>query len=111
VRPFPTGQGKWQISGNGGLQPKWSRDGTKLYYVESDALMAVPVSTVNGFHPGTPERLFQLNASRIATTTNYDISRNGRVLVPEPVESETGVKPKIHVVVNWFSEFRNKQVR
>ncbi len=36
VQPFPKGDGKRQISHNGGGQPRWSKDGTELFYVEGD---------------------------------------------------------------------------
>ncbi len=32
VVPFGGGQGKWQVSANGGRIPQWSRDGKELYY-------------------------------------------------------------------------------
>ena len=30
--PFGGGQGKWQVSANGGTAPQWSKDGKELYY-------------------------------------------------------------------------------
>jgi Tol biopolymer transport system component len=32
VRSFPPGNGKWQISPDGGAQPMWSSDGKELFY-------------------------------------------------------------------------------
>ena len=43
VRRFPQGADKWQVSFNGGAQPRWSRDGQELFYVEKNALIAVSV--------------------------------------------------------------------
>ncbi len=37
VTPFPTGGAHWQISANGGTQPRWSRDGHTLYFVSGDS--------------------------------------------------------------------------
>ncbi len=34
VVPFSGGQGKWQVSANGGTQPRWSKDGKELYYTD-----------------------------------------------------------------------------
>ena len=36
VRPFPDGAGRWQISSNGGTAPRWSPDGTELFFVEGN---------------------------------------------------------------------------
>ncbi len=52
VRPFPEGEGQWQVSTKGGVQPRWSRDGKELFYVEGYTLMAVEVNTVPIFTTG-----------------------------------------------------------
>ena len=56
VRRFPQGADKWQVSFNGGAQPRWSRDGQELFYVEKNALIAVSVQTRPNFSVGSPER-------------------------------------------------------
>jgi len=33
VRPFPEGPGRWQVSPAGGDWPRWSRDGTELFFL------------------------------------------------------------------------------
>ena len=55
VRPFPAGDGKWTLSTSGGALPRWSRRGDELFYVEGNALMAVPVSTRAGFRASPPK--------------------------------------------------------
>src|SRR5207245_8395319 len=32
VRQLPSGPGKWQISSQGGIQPRWSGDGRELFF-------------------------------------------------------------------------------
>lgn len=32
VRPFPSLDGKWQISADGGQEPVWPRSGKELFY-------------------------------------------------------------------------------
>ena len=58
VRPFPEGDGKWPVSRSGGEDPRWSRDGKELFYVEGDTLVAVAVETTPGFSAGEASRLF-----------------------------------------------------
>ena len=42
VTPFPAGGAHYQVSANGGMQPRWSPDGKTLYFVSVDnELMAV----------------------------------------------------------------------
>jgi Tol biopolymer transport system component len=51
---------RWQISTNGGMQPKWRRDGKEIFYLGMDgALVAVRVSLGALAEIGKPERLFK----------------------------------------------------
>ena len=111
VRPFPEGEGKWLVSINGGAQPRWSRDGEELFYVEEDQFMAVSVSTADGFSLGAPKPLFR---DRWLTSTflkqRYDVSSDGeRFVLREEVEAESGKRPAIRVVENWFAGFQDRE--
>ncbi len=53
VQPFPEGRGKWQVSTNGGNQPRWSKDSKELFYVEGDMLIAVAVRATPSFSSGS----------------------------------------------------------
>lgn len=106
VRSFPNGEGKWRISANGGGGPRWRRDGKELFYTEGNKLMAVAVTTQPGFSPGTPASLFEENTLQ-SFAPQYDVSADGkRFIVRERLVNE---KPlAIHVVHNWFEEFRRR---
>lgn len=109
VRPFPAGGRKWAVSANGAAQLRWRRDGQELFYVEAGTLVAVPVRTEPEFWVGTPTRLFAHAAFTQWIDANYDVSADGqRVLLPERVGAQGGER-RIHVVQNWFAEFRNGQ--
>ena len=108
VREFPGGGAKVLISRNGGTQPRWSRDGKELFYVEGDALIAVPLTTEPAFSAGSPKRLFRHAGLAWGNMSQqYDVSADGaRFLVIEELEPETpGV---IRVVQNWYAEFRDQ---
>jgi Tol biopolymer transport system component len=103
VRPFPSGDGKWLITPDGGSEPSWRRDGGELFYLTPDgALAAVAISTTPTLQAAPPKRLF---ATRMSTLVNTAITRNQyvasadgeRFLVNEPV----GPPPSIVVVLNW----------
>ncbi len=111
VRPFPDGAGRWQVSVSGGGQARWRGDGRELYYVEGDTLMAVSVSTEQGFVLGQPQRLFE-DEDLIAaySAPNYDVSTDGqRFVTVMPVEEEEPSSLKIRVVQNWYEEFRDRE--
>ena len=59
VCPFPEVEGgRWPISTHGGAEPRWSPDGSELFYRAGDRMMAVPVRTQPTFEAGSPEELF-----------------------------------------------------
>ena len=110
VRPFPGGDGKWQVSGNGGTQPRWGKDGKELFYVERDTLMAVAVATTPSFTSGAVTRLFQDAYLLGLDAPRYDVSGDGRRFVlREPVAGTEEKPPSIHIVENWFEEFRGRE--
>ena len=112
VQPFPEGSGRWQVSVNGGTQPRWNPDGSELFYVEgANLLMAVPFQSGDSTASlGRPEPLFQsadLNF-RGVSWPQYDVSADGqRFLTATPVETETSTT--IRVVLNWYEEFRDRE--
>jgi eukaryotic-like serine/threonine-protein kinase len=59
---FPGGGGvKWQVSTNGGANPKWRRDSRELFFLDpADNLMAVDVNaSSDNVQLGTPQALFR----------------------------------------------------
>jgi len=96
VTSFPGQESKWQVSTDGGTDPKWRRDGRELYYTRENMLMAV---TVQGFSPiqlSAPRPLFRM------PTESYEVHFDGRFLMPMPREPTPSVP--LNVVVNWTSE-------
>jgi serine/threonine protein kinase/Tol biopolymer transport system component len=112
VQPFPNGAGKWQVSGNGGDRVRWSSDGSELFYTEGTTLMAVTVSTEQGFTLGQPQVLFESPSFPIGGRS-YDVSADGQRFV---MATSVGVgddgevaPPSIRVVENWYEEFRGRE--
>ncbi len=107
VQPFPEGGSITRISTNGGSQPRWSRDGKEIFYVEGDTLMAVPVNLSSSFSAGKPQRLFDGGGVFRGRGQRYDVAPDGRrFVVAELVEAAP--ESTVHVVLNWFEEFRDR---
>jgi hypothetical protein len=102
-RDFPKGEQKWQISNKGGIAPRWSRNGKEIFYIEQRKLMAVSSADRAAFSPGTPAVLFE---KRALQTGNYDVSADGRRFVTLDRIDERPLL--IHVMTNWFEEFRGR---
>jgi Tol biopolymer transport system component len=108
--PDPNG-GKWQITAQGGVEPKWSRDGRELYYLALDGkLMAVSIKGDRAIEAGTPAPLFQtpltVNRAQLERTRRYDVAPDGRFLIAAPIGTATAAP--VIAVVNWASGLQKK---
>ena len=106
VTPFPGGGARYQVSGNGGTQARWSRDGKQLYFVSGDDDLTV--ATVDGsgsrFEVRDVRPLFRVNLFRGPRVglVSYAIAPDGkRFLINDA--GEAGV-PRVALVTNWTAE-------
>jgi len=96
VQSFPSGGGKWQISTNGGSDPRWRGDGREIFYAFQGKIMAVPLSGGASFEAGVPVALF--DATRRSHGYAPDASGQ-RFFILAPV-GETAPSP-LTVVLDW----------
>ncbi len=92
VVPFPEPNRKWQISTDGGREPRWSRSGDELFYRSGDAMMSVSVQTQDDFIPQKPRLLFGVPSAMGGTFPDYDVLANddGFVMVQMETSEERG---------------------
>ena len=110
VRPFPDGDGRWQISSNGGAAPRWSPDGTELFFVEGRSLLRIGVSTATKFSMDSAAvALFEHPALQglPAPFARYDVSPDGRRFLTVEYEGALS-QPVLRVVENWFEELKRR---
>jgi serine/threonine protein kinase len=110
VQPFMGGSGKSRVSTNGGVQPRWPRDGKELFYVSLDGkLMAAPITFSSRDHSidaGKPVALFSpaLAGGTFPTggKQQYTVSSDGkRFLMNVTVEEQTTMP--ITLILDWKS--------
>lgn len=104
VQSFPsnsTSAGKWMISRNGGLQPRWRHDGKELFYLaQDDSVMAAQINTDPYFRANEPKPLFHAPHLVSFDGPSYEVSRDGqRFLVNTDPAAITSAP--IIVTVNW----------
>jgi eukaryotic-like serine/threonine-protein kinase len=107
AQTFPQSDRRWQVSTNGGYEPRWSADGHEIYYLSMDRkLMAVPVIAGSSF--GVPKTLFQTQISKGVSSLNmhYVPGRDGRRFLVNTLIGEPAPNP-ITIVVNWPAALRN----
>ena len=101
VTAFPSGEGKWQATQDGGNAPRWSRDGKQLFYVKDDRLMAIDVHEGAVPQFGPPAALpVTVPSDRVFLNSYsaYAVTSDGRFITTQP-SGET--QPVIHLVTNW----------
>ena len=119
VRPFPNvDDGKFLISSDGGLEPRWGPDGSELFFLSMNftaagpigpiRMMAVEVETEPSFAVlMVPQVLFEGNYQfNFGAIPHYDISPDGSFLMmTDSAVSSSGVdSTSIVVIDNWFEE-------
>jgi Tol biopolymer transport system component len=118
VRPFPTGEGEWRISTEGGEQPRWRGDSKELFFVRADGkMMSVAVKAAPSsigasgpvFDHGTPMPMFDTHIAIYAGTSafQYDVTTDGKRFLVATNAAPSGAivpsAPPLTVVLNWNS--------
>jgi len=98
VVPFGGGQGKWQVSANGGTQPRWSKDGKELFYMDlAFNLLVVPVTNAGGaLQFGAAQTLVKTWS---APQVFYDVAPDGKKFLLDRVAQQ--VSQSVTVVTNF----------
>ena len=115
IRPFPEGEGQWEIAANQATNPRWNRRGGELYYLDNygpqSRLMVIPIETKGQLTTGQPRELFSLE--KVSPTTfdfiAMDVSADGQRFVFVKPLSKSSRHGNIIVVQNWAAEFKDKQ--
>jgi serine/threonine-protein kinase len=106
VRPFPGPGGRWQVSLQGGFEPRWSPDGGTLYYRWGGTLFRVPIDSSRGFQAQRPE---EVRAGVVETGPNpvtYSVAGDGRLLLIQA--SSSAVDDRVHLIRGWSRDVAAK---
>jgi Tol biopolymer transport system component len=102
VQSYPDGANRIPVSTEGGILPRWSRDGKELFYVTGDAVVAVAIRPDGSF--GAPRRLFdRSNFLLNYRFQSYDVSPDGKRFLM--IQRDPGSVPRqLNVILNWSDE-------
>jgi eukaryotic-like serine/threonine-protein kinase len=103
VVPFGHGSGKWQISADGGLWPRWRQDGKEIFFAALDLKMmaAEIVETDATLSIGKVLPLFQMNPV-LGAGNAYDVTPDGKKFIVNSGTAQESTAP-LTLVVNWTS--------
>ena len=103
VIAFGGGQGKWQISTNGGTQPRWSNDGKELFYLDpSYNIISVPVKEIRGALQFGASQTIVNNWS--APQVFYDLTPDGKKILLDRISQQ--VSQSVTVVSNFTGSLK-----
>jgi eukaryotic-like serine/threonine-protein kinase len=114
VQDFPKPVSKFQISTDGGISPRWRRDGKEIFYVSADnVLMAVSVQTTDkAVVAAKPVALFNTGPGpsglvAYGTRQQYDVTADGQRFLVNSNATQGNENP-LSVVWNWQAAFNRK---
>ncbi|NNL29822.1 MAG: protein kinase [Gemmatimonadetes bacterium] len=117
VRPFPNAQdGKWQVSTNGGINPKWAHSEEELFFANGNGeMVAAQVQTDGSFRVGERRTLFSLVERFLDSGPNYsswDVAPDDRRFMMLQIGGGTdGGESRLVVVQNFFEELEERVPR
>ena len=112
IRPFPnTDDGKWLISGGGGIEPAWSADGQELFFRDLTGQNIHVVDLSRGpssvLLTTTVELPLDKNYEVNPRNRMYDVSPDGRFVMIERARGGD-VPGDLIIVQNFFRELEEK---
>jgi Tol biopolymer transport system component len=105
VGAFPATASRWQISTNGGSEPRWRADGKELYYVTPDGTVMAAAMKFDGASARVTDThtLFTARFGLFGAEMYrpvYTPVDNGRRFLANVVVEETAASP-VTMIVNW----------
>jgi serine/threonine protein kinase/Tol biopolymer transport system component len=110
VRPFPRGEGRWQISASGGRTPTWSRASPELFYLAADRRLMKVSYTIDGasFAASAPERWSEATIDSRPGQRWFDLHPDGKRVIASPARSTALDVRTMVLVSNVFEDLRRR---
>jgi len=104
---LPTGEGRWQVTSEGGTRPRWSPKGDRLYYLNEGDLFEIEVRSQPAVEIGIAKRVLAARPLELRSGRFYDVAPDGeRFLFIQGTPRDRSRPGTITIVENWFEEFR-----
>jgi len=102
LRPFPGGEGKWQVSSDGGSEPHWSTGGDAIYFRTGGGIFRVGFQASGGVRLGRPERVGSTIFSGTLPST-FSVAADGRILTLRYVGGRSQIH-RVDLALGWGSK-------
>ncbi len=107
VVSFPGAERRLQVTSEKGFSPRWSHDGSELFFRREDQYYAIPIKRDPELSFGTPKLLFSGTYSREWRTVCFQQAPDGRFLMTKP-DLPPDLELRVVVVQNLAAELRAK---
>jgi dipeptidyl aminopeptidase/acylaminoacyl peptidase len=88
--------------------PVWARNGRELFFLSSNKLMSVAVTTQPGFNTSTPRIVVDMPPTTLTRFGNssYDVSPDGQRFLFVKANVENRPPDEVRAVLNWTEELK-----
>ena len=108
VQPFPGPGGRFQISIDGGAQPRWNKNGKEIFYISLDSNMMATAIKLSpdgqSLETGSPRMLFPVRIYHGplpgAYKQQYAVAADGQRFLVNLDADEDTTSP-INIIYNW----------
>jgi Tol biopolymer transport system component len=109
IAPFTGGPsaagGRWQITKDGGFQPRWRRDGKEIFFLYGGRMWAAEVNGKGStFEVGAVQSLFDFRAAA-APGSAYEVSADGQRFLVNMLSGVPAASP-LTLVTNWTADLK-----
>ncbi|HEY8165907.1 MAG TPA: hypothetical protein VIF83_10190, partial [Gemmatimonadaceae bacterium] len=106
ARSFPDPAARVQISSEGGREPVWSADGSRIFYRSANRLMSAKLATTPTLRVVSRDTVVK-DITRMVTgqiVGNYDVAKDGRIIGLITSREDY----QLIVVPNWLPELQQR---
>jgi len=107
VVAFPAGDRRIQVTNGGGFSPRWSRDGSELFFRKNGEYFAMTVTRQPAPAFGTPRSMFQGDYASDSNNVGFYQAPDGRFLMNKPILPADRAL-RVVVVENFVQEVEEK---
>ena len=98
VAPRDDPQARIRVSVDGGQMPRWSPDGSRLYFRRGSSMLTASIETAGGLSAGIPQTLFDGDLS--FAELRFDVTPDGESFIMMQRSPES-IPTRIEIVTNW----------
>ena len=107
VRPYPGPGGKFQVSIDGGEEPRWAKSGRELFFRNGTKWMSARVQISPEFAAQKPQVMFEGNFVNVYGI-EYDVAPDGAHFIMIQADEPNSPPAQLNVIINWLEQLNRR---